>query len=329
MDVFKKYLLFWSIPVVFLTFWYFKQIIFPFLTGIILGLALQSFALYITNRFKTNYYINLILIYLCFISLLIFGIYLTFQILLSEVPDFISKISPTLTIIKNFLPENWQNILTRDIDYLPRAFSFVFNIFGGLFSIVSVVVISIYVGLDKKFPESLFNLFLVKDYQDDYLRIFKKIKTKISFWFLGQIFLMIFISLAVYVYTGLILKIKYSPLISLISGILEFVPIFGPLIALVISSFIVFVEAPQYLLPLIIYFILLQQVENHFIVPLVMKKAMSIDPLLVILAIFIGGKLGGVFGIITIIPILGAFIEIRRYLKMRDGVIGSTQDSGS
>ncbi len=329
MNVFKKYLLFWSIPVVFLTFWYFKQIIFPFLTGIILGLALQSFALYVTNRFKTNYYINLILIYLCFISLLIFGIYLTIQILLSEVPDFISKISPTLTTIKNFLPENWQNILTRDIDYLPRAFSFVFNIFGGLFSIVSVVVISIYVGLDKKFPESLLNLFLMKDDQEDYLRIFKKIKTKISFWFLGQIFLMIFISLAVYVYTGLILKIKYSPLISLISGILEFVPIFGPLIALVISSFIVFVEAPQYLLPLIIYFILLQQVENHFIVPLVMKKAMSIDPLLVILAIFIGGKLGGVFGIITIIPILGAFIEIRRYLKMRDGVIGSTQDSGS
>jgi predicted PurR-regulated permease PerM len=77
---------------------------------------------------------------------------------------------------------------------------------------------------------------------------------------------------------------------------------------------IVFLENPSYILPTIIFFILLQQLENHFLVPLVMRKAVALNPLLIILGILIGAKIGGILGIIIIIPILGSVIE---FLKIR------------
>jgi predicted PurR-regulated permease PerM len=84
---------------------------------------------------------------------------------------------------------------------------------------------------------------------------------------------------------------------------------------------IVFLENPPYIWPTIIFFILLQQLENHFLVPLVMKKALALNPLLVILGILIGAKIGGILGIIIIIPILGSIIEvlkIRRISELTD-----------
>ncbi len=59
-----------------------------------------------------------------------------------------------------------------------------------------------------------------------------------------------------------------------------------------------------------------------------MRKAIALHPLLVIFGILIGGKLGGVLGIIVILPILAASVEIINFLKMRGGVMGSTFPSG-
>jgi predicted PurR-regulated permease PerM len=129
---------------------------------------------------------------------------------------------------------------------------------------------------------------------------------------------MIFIGLATYIFVGLILKVKYGILIGLIAGILEAVPILGPVITLIIASIIIFLENPAYILPTIIFFILLQQLENHFLVPLVMKKALALNPLFVILGILIGAKIGGILGIIIMIPILGSVIEVLKIRRINE-----------
>lgn len=326
---FKNYLFFWLIPLLFLGFWHFKQLIFTVLAGVVFGSVIQTFAYYLTYRLKLNYYINIFLIYLLLLFLFGAVFYFTLKIFVEELPDLRIKLSPYFDIIENFIPQNWQDIFIKGSDYLPNVGNFLFNLFGGLLFFISALVISVYVSLNKNFPENLMDLFLINENKDLYLKIWRRIKRKISFWFLGQIFLVLFVGVAVYFYVGLILKIKYSALISVLAGVLEMVPILGPTISLIVTSIIVFIDSPNYLLPVIIFFILLQQLESYFIVPLVMKKATALDPLLIILGIFIGGKIGGIFGIITIIPILVSLIEVKKYLKMRDGVIGSTQDSGS
>lgn len=328
-DYFKKNLIFWIIPVLIIFLFYFKQIIFSVLFGIIIGSVIQFLALYLTSRLKINFYLSISLIYAISIFLIVFTFYLSLKVILEEIPNFIPKTLPIIERFKDFLPNNWQEIFTGRVNYLSFGFDIFIKFFGGLFSVVYAFIISIYISLDRKFPKNLLELFFNEESLENIFKIWKKIRLKIAFWFVGELFLMLFIGIVVYIFTGLIFKIKYALLVALVAGILEFIPIIGPLISLIISVFVVIVENPEYILPVTIFFILLQQFENHFLVPIVMKKAISIDPVLIILAISIAGKIGGVFGIISVIPLLGIFIELKHHIKMRDSAIGSTQDSGS
>jgi predicted PurR-regulated permease PerM len=307
----KKNVIFWLIPLFLLSLWYLKGIIIPFLAGVIIGSAIQSLAFYLSYRLKINYYLAVSLIYLFSILLIFATFYLTIKVLIEEIPSLLEKIEPYISLIKNLdIKAKWTDILSLS-DYLPNILRLLLNFFGGFLSLILIFVISLYVSLDKNFPEDLFTFLKLKE---EYFKTWRKVRRKISFWFLGQIILMIFIGFSTYIFLGLILKVKYSLLVSLIAGILEAIPILGPIATLIFASIIVFLENPSYILPTIIFFTLLQQLENHFLVPLVMKKALALNPLLIILGILIGAKIGGILGIIIIIPILGGVIEV---LKIR------------
>jgi len=303
----KKNIIFWLIPVAFLSLWYFKEIIIPFLAGIIIGSAIQSLSFYLNHRLKISYYLSVFLIYLSFIFLVVITFYLIIKVLIEEIPLLLEKIQPYVYLVKDFdIKNKWTEILSLS-DYMPNIFRFFSNFAGGFFSFILILVVSLYVSLNKNFPEDIFSFFRFKE---DYFAIWRQIRRKISFWFLGQITSMFFIGLLTYVYLGLILNIKYGLLISLAAGILEIIPILGPIITSIIAIFIIYLENPAYVLPTIIFFILLQQIESHFLTPLVMKKALALNSILIILGILIGSKIGGILGIIIILPILGSFFEI-------------------
>jgi len=303
----KKNIIFWLIPVVFLSLWYLREIIIPFLAGIIIGSAIQALAFYLNYRFKINYYLSVFLVYSFSIFLIVITFYLTIKVLIEEIPSLLEKIQPYISLTKNFdIKTKWTDILSLS-DYFPNVLRFLSNFFGGFLSLILIFVISLYVSLAKNFPEYIFSFLKLKE---EYFKIWRRVRRKISFWFLGQIVLMIFLGLATYIFVGLILKVKYALLISLIAGMFEAVPILGPIVTLIIASLVIFLENSNYVLPTIIFFILLQQLENHFLVPLVMKKAVALSPLLIILGILIGAKVGGILGIIIMIPILGGIFEI-------------------
>jgi len=289
---------------------------------VIIGSAIQSLAFYLNHRLKTNYHLNVILIYLLFMFLIIMTLYLVTQIIIDELPSFLNKLQPYLkqffnlkTSTKNFdIKSQIINILSLT-DYLPNILSLLSNFIGGFLSFIFMLVISFYVGLSKNFPESIFSFFRLKE---GYFRMWRLIRRQIAFWFLGQIILMISMGFAVYVFTGLILKVKYSILVSLFAGMFEIVPILGPIAVFILTLFIVALENTNYIVPTVIFFISLQQLENHFLVPLVMRKAVSLNPLLIILGILIGAKVGGILGIIIIIPILGSVIEILKIRRIEE-----------
>lgn len=329
-----KFLVFWFIPVLLLFFWHFRSIIFPFLVGIIIGIAIQTFASYLTFKLKLNFYFNVFLVYALVIIVVGFVFYLVTQVLIGEFPRLMDKLKDYQDIFKSFNYKNSKFSLLKDFDiysissaYLSNAFGLVFSFLGGVFSLVLIFIVSIYVALRRNFPEEIF-LFFSEEKRDDYAKIWRRIKRKISFWLIGQLFLGVFIGLSTYIFMGPIMKIDYAPMISLFSGLFELVPIIGPVLSLILALSITILVKPELFFFVLAFFILLQQLENHILVPLVMKKAIALHPLLVIFGILVGGKLGGVLGIIVILPILAASVEVINFLKMRGGVIGSTFPSG-
>ena len=112
-------------------------------------------------------------------------------------------------------------------------------------------------------------------------------------------------------YVGLtILGVGFTIPLAIIAGVLECVPTVGPIIA-AIPSMIVASTSSLFLALLVAgLHTLIQQLENNFLVPLVMKKAVGINPLVTIMALLVGGKMLGLIGAFLAVPIVGVIMIV-------------------
>jgi predicted PurR-regulated permease PerM len=112
----------------------------------------------------------------------------------------------------------------------------------------------------------------------------------------------------------LILDVEYALILALVAFICEFVPYIGPMIAAVAAIFVAFIESPLLALFVLVLFIVIQQAENHILVPRIMQQAVGLNPIISIIAVMIGFKLAGLVGIILAIPVATAIGLIAKEL---------------
>jgi predicted PurR-regulated permease PerM len=108
-------------------------------------------------------------------------------------------------------------------------------------------------------------------------------------------------------YVGLaLIGLDYPLVLGVVAGLLEFVPIVGPMISGVIVVIAALTNSPTQALIALVFMFLLQQFEGNILVPFVMRSQTEISPLLVIIAIFAGGTIGGLLGALIAIPVVSA-----------------------
>ena len=103
-----------------------------------------------------------------------------------------------------------------------------------------------------------------------------------------------------------LLGIPYALVLAIFAGLMEIVPYVGPIISAIPGIILGFTISPLTGFLTIFMYILVQQFENHVITPQIMKKAVGLNPIAVILAIFVGAKLAGILGAILAIPVATA-----------------------
>ena len=114
------------------------------------------------------------------------------------------------------------------------------------------------------------------------------------------------------------LGVKYALVLALLAFLGEFIPYLGPVLAALPAILVAFIDSPLKALFVFIIFVIIQQVENHILVPKIMQKAVGLNPLISILALLIGARLGGVMGVILAIPITTAIIVIISEIFTKD-----------
>jgi len=120
-------------------------------------------------------------------------------------------------------------------------------------------------------------------------------------WIRAQLILMSLIG--VLVYLGLtILGIEFALPLAILAGLLEIIPNFGPTMAAVPAILMGFAISPLTGIAVGALYFLIQQLENSLIVPQVMKRTVGFNPVVTIIALMIGFKLGGAFGAVLAIP---------------------------
>ena len=239
------------------------------------------------------------------------------QQLLQLFPQYFEKISPPLKGLGIEAFESFEVFTKVFQDWLVRASSSIFSaiasIFGGIFSTLTIFTIAIFLSLEEKGMERVIGLLSPKKYEAHVLGLFEKCQNKVSGWFGAKIIGCIFVGflsfLACYLF-----NIKYAISFGFLSGILDIIPIIGPLIAGVIIF--VFSALSSYFkaLFILIAFILIHQIEGNILTPILAKKFVGLPPVLVLIALMIGGKLWGILGAILAIPLAGIIYEFLRDL---------------
>ena len=234
-------------------------------------------------------------------------------ILVKNIPMLVLRTIPTFG---NFV--NTESIVQFFPNLTANVIDFITRIFSNLILIVSVIFFTYYFLLEDNFVEKYLTRFLNKKQQGVLNNIGDKIESRMGSWLFGELVLMSIIGIATYI--GLvILGVKYALPLAFLAGLLEVVPIIGPTIS-AIPAILVASTTSFFLggVTLLLYFII-QQLENNLVVPLVMKKTVGIHPVVTLIALTVGGKLGGLMGLILSVP-AALVVEtiILEYLAIKD-----------
>ena len=304
-----------------LVFLYFiRDILLIIFVSVIIAAAMNGPVSWLQNH-KIHRILGVLFVYLIFLLLAILVITRISPVLAEQIkqlanyfPELIEKVNigfqewwgqyRTDVNLQSFL-DNFSNKLNQATSSI---FGTVVGLFGGLFSFGIVLVISFYLAVQEKGVKRFFISMTPSEHQHYVSDLINRIQIRIGGWLRGQLLLMLIIGSLTFI--GLyFLGVKYALTLALIAGILELIPYIGPFIALIPAVILAFVQSPMLALLVIVLYVVIQQLENYVIVPQVMKKAVNLNPIVIIVVMLIGAKLAGVMGIILSIPLTAAVAE--------------------
>lgn len=130
----------------------------------------------------------------------------------------------------------------------------------------------------------------------------------------GQLLLIVLMSTVTFLILEWAFHLPYALWIGILTGILEIIPLIGPITAGAIACTVGFSQGgPQVAAELAIVYFVLRQTEDQLVMPLVVGRAVHVHPLVTIFAVLTGEKIGGVLGMILAVPIAAAFKVVLDY----------------
>jgi len=269
-----------------------------------------------------------ITIFLLLIFVVIFVLSFILPIVFSSIIDLANSIPGYINAVLvyfNNLPEDsvWINFNIADtlrdssgyimntlinpagIEQIARG---VISFAGEIFSVIMGLVISLYILLDREriaeFSKRLNTaVFKNRNRRDRVIKYMKQIN-KVLFTFIASKGLDSIINLTVATTILLIFEVPYALLLGLIAGIFNFIPYIGSIISAIIISAITLITCDLRTAGFVLMCMLIfHQLDGNFIEPRIMKSSLKINPILVIIAVVIGGAYFGIVGMFLAVPI--------------------------
>ncbi len=183
------------------------------------------------------------------------------------------------------------------------------QLLGGIISVVLLIVISFYLSVQENGVSNFLKTVLPLEYEKYALEIWDRSRKKLGVWLRSMFILMAIVGALVYI-SLTIVGIKYAFLLGILAGIFELVPVVGPILAAVPGVALGALQSPTTGLIVLAVYVVVQQIENHVFVPLIMQKTIGLNPIIIIISLLIGGELGGVIGLLVAVPLATVIVEI-------------------
>jgi predicted PurR-regulated permease PerM len=333
-----------------LSFWLlyrFSQVVFILFVAIVIGTVFRPVVDRLYGRGMPRM-AGAILVYILLLILLIGSVMLLFPLIADQsrtiaasVPGYYQSLRDWMVSSSNLLIKQLSDFLPATLtfaapnlqtgqemlDSFGQAIGFVATAGNIIFLVTAVLLLAFYWTLyGPRTIQSLIRL-VPGTHREGTQELISAMETKVGAYIGGQGVLCLIVgilALAAYMLIGL----PYPLVLALVAGLMEAVPMVGPLLGAVPALIIALSIAPSKFVWVIVATIVIQQLENSLLVPRVMRKAVGVNPFVTLLSLFAFSSLLGVAGALMAIPI-AAIIQLilERYI-FRPGSLEHEADTG-
>lgn len=341
----------------------------PIIWGIVIAYLINPIMLWtekalakLTSRKKPHAKLNRVLATIISVIVFLLAIASFFMIIIPQLIESVTSIFNNFdTYMRNF--ESWINQLLENypelfkmiddkfdqirsainsfIDTLiPQIGDFLVKVGGGAVSVVNVLkdffvglFAAIYFLFDKEHFQAqckkIICALLPKSAQEPFFNICSHTNLSLSGFISGKIIDSIIIGILCFL-CMLIMKLDYAMLISVIIGVTNIIPIFGPIFGAVPCGLLLLISSPKQVFPFILLIIVIQQLDGNVIGPKILGSSTGLSSFWVLFSIIVGGNLFGVAGMLLGVPIFAVIYslveEFINYLLRKKGMSTVTAD---
>jgi predicted PurR-regulated permease PerM len=314
-----------------LSFWLlyrFNQVIFMLFVAIVLGTVIRPVVGWLHRRGLSRM-AGVILVYFLLLTLLVGFLLLFFPLIIEQVTTLSTTVPDYYQTLREWLGRSPNQLIVRLSEFIPpilpglepkqqtgeemlasagQAFGHLASAARGIFLTAAILLLAFHWTLDgPRTVQSLLSL-LPNAQRESIGELILAMETKIGFYLAGKAVLSLAVGiLALIAY--LLIGLPNALVLALITGLLDVVPIIGPLLGAIPAALIALSIAPSKLIWVIVATLIIQLLENSLLIPRVMRKAVGVSPFVSLLAIFAFGSLFGIAGALMAIP-MAAIIQL-------------------
>jgi predicted PurR-regulated permease PerM len=319
-----------------------RSVLLPFICGLVLAYLLHPIVSWLERKLpgksrwlsarRGSFIAGLFIIILVVVGILAFyivtGVVSSFSILVKNAPQYFSEGFQTLKGwlegFQRWLPPEMQQaggfqdagtILGNAMrSAFGKGLSYISGTFGLILGFVALPVFLFYILKDwGKLSSGFYSAFSPQ--MAEHVRgVVGVINTVMGRWIRAQ--LVLSAAVAVLCFIGLAaLGITLAPALAVLQGIMEFVPILGPWIGGAVGVIVILAIAPQKVIWAVGVYLVVQLLENIFLVPRIHGGYLKIHPAMILVLLTLGAYIAGLWGIILIVPLTATVVEIYKYVR--------------
>ena len=314
-----------------LAFWFlyrFNQVVFLLFIAIVLGTVIRPIVTWLQKR-GLSQTLGAILVYLLLILLVIGFVFLLFPLIYQQVTTISAEIPGYYQNLRQWLTTNSNQLILGLSQYLPatlpsliplqqtgpeilvsaqQALGYLGSAAQIIFITTAVLLLAFYWTLaGSRSIQSLLRL-VRKERRKSIGDLVFEMESKVGSYVAGQGALCLAIGIMSLV-AYLIIGLPNVLVLAFIAGVLEVVPMVGPLLGAIPAGIIALSVAPSKVIWIVVATIIIHQSENYLLVPRVMRKAVGVNPFVALLSIFAFTSLFGIGGALMAIP-MAAIIQL-------------------
>ncbi|HAG13113.1 MAG TPA: AI-2E family transporter [Ruminococcus sp.] len=226
-----------------------------------------------------------------------------------------------------------DSIASGGADLLGAVTTGAVSVFNWLTNFFLGIIISIYLLFKKEHYQAQARKLLYATLPEERVHSFLRVGSHVSYTFMhflsGKTLDSVIIGLLCFI--GMtILKMPYVTLISILVGVTNIIPFFGPIIGAVPSALLILLSEPRKLIPFVIFILVLQQFDGNILGPKILGDSLGLPMFWILFAITVGGGMLGFVGMVAFVPLFAAVYTLfSDFLSSRLEKKGLPQDTDS